>query len=139
MVDIVVNLTKNLAPVNGLTDDPEITIRRLDTGAAVVSAAAMTDQSSDGLYTYSFTAVDGLNYSFLIDADPSVTSQVDNRYHNGSFNSDELLTRELAEADQFFDQSAGLLHYYRRGTTTDLIPAKSVTGEEVTADVTIQE
>ena len=34
--------------------------------------------------------------------------------------------QELLEADHVFDQSAGLLHYYRRGTTIDLIPAKTV-------------
>lgn len=37
-----------------------------------------------------------------------------------------LLISELLEADHFFDQSAGLLHYYRRGTTTDLITPKVV-------------
>lgn len=39
---------------------------------------------------------------------------------------DVLLSKELLEADQVFDQSAGLLHYYRKGTTTDLIPPKTV-------------
>jgi hypothetical protein len=33
---------------------------------------------------------------------------------------------ELLESDQVFDQTGGLLHYYRKGTTTDLIPAKTV-------------
>lgn len=37
-----------------------------------------------------------------------------------------LLSRELLESDQVFDQSAGLLHYYRKGTLVDLIPAKTV-------------
>lgn len=37
-----------------------------------------------------------------------------------------LLISELMEADQVFDQTAGLLHYFRKGTTTDLIPPKTV-------------
>lgn len=36
--------------------------------------------------------------------------------------------QKLLEADQFYDQSEGLLHYYDRGTTTDLIPAKTIAG-----------
>jgi outer membrane murein-binding lipoprotein Lpp len=36
------------------------------------------------------------------------------------------LAQELLEADQSFDKDAGLLHYYRRGTTIDLIPPKTV-------------
>lgn len=39
---------------------------------------------------------------------------------------DITLSKELLEADQVFDQSAGVLHYYRKGTTTDLIPPKTV-------------
>ncbi len=50
-----------------------------------------------------------------------------------------LLATELMQADQFFDKSTGLLHYYRRGTTVDLIPPKAVAGETVLNDVTIQE
>jgi hypothetical protein len=50
-----------------------------------------------------------------------------------------ILVRELMEADQFFDKSTGLLHYYRRGTTVDLIPPKQVTGELVPNDVSLLE
>ncbi len=39
---------------------------------------------------------------------------------------DALLARELLEADQVFDESAKLLHYFRKGTVVDLIPAKTV-------------
>ena len=85
MTDIAVRTTLNGAPVNGLTDDPEITIERVDTGAAVVTNAAMTDQGANGLYTFTFTPVAGLRYSFLIDADPNATSQVDERYSDGAF------------------------------------------------------
>jgi len=139
MVDIAVNLIKSDVPVNTLATIPVITIRRTDTGAAVVTTAAMSDQGSDGLYTYSFAATDGLNYSFLIDADPVVADQVDTRYHNGALSSDELLTKELAEADQFFNKGTNQLHFYRRGTTTDLIPSKTVTGEQVPGNVNLAE
>jgi hypothetical protein len=50
-----------------------------------------------------------------------------------------ILARELLEADQFFDKSTGLLHYYRRGTTVDLIAPKNVTGELVPNDVSLLE
>lgn len=46
-----------------------------------------------------------------------------------------LLSVELQEADHYFDQANGLLHYYRRGTTIDLIPAKTVTGFTAPGDV----
>ena len=88
MTDIAVRLTSSGAPVNGLTDDPEITIQRTDTGAAVVSGSAMTDRTTGGLYTFNFTPVAGLNYSFIIDADPNVTGQVDTRYHEGAFDNE---------------------------------------------------
>lgn len=49
-----------------------------------------------------------------------------------------LLAVELLQADQVFDQTAGLLHYYRKGTTTDLIPAKTVVTTQ-TADTSLTE
>lgn len=49
------------------------------------------------------------------------------------------LAVELMESDQFFDISTGLLHYYRKGTTVDIIPPKTVAGADVTTDVTITE
>lgn len=50
-----------------------------------------------------------------------------------------VLAAALMQADQFFDKDTGLLHYYARGTTTDLIPPKTVAGEQVADDVSIQE
>ena len=88
MSDVAVRVTASGLPVNGLTDDPEITINRVDTGAAVVSGSAMTDQGSGGLYTFNFTPVAGLRYSFIIDADPNVTGQVDERYFDGAFDNE---------------------------------------------------
>ena len=85
MTDIAFTATLAGAPVNGLTDDPEIRIRRLDTGALVVTDDAMTDVGADGLHTYSFAPVAGLRYSFLIDADPNGSGQTDVRYFDGAF------------------------------------------------------
>lgn len=49
------------------------------------------------------------------------------------------LAVELMESDQFFDINTGLLHYYRRGTTIDIIPAKAVAGAQQISDVTIEQ
>lgn len=57
----------------------------------------------------------------------------------GVSQTDVAAIRELMEADQFFDKSTGLLHYYRKGTTVDLITPKSVLGEQVPTDVSILE
>jgi hypothetical protein len=52
---------------------------------------------------------------------------------------DVQLAKALLEADHFFDKTGGLLHYYYKGTTTDIIPAKTVSGEQVTNNVTLTE
>lgn len=49
------------------------------------------------------------------------------------------LINDLQEADLSFDQSAGLLHIYKRGTTTDLIPVKTVAGVSVAQDTSLTE
>jgi len=43
----------------------------------------------------------------------------------------------LMESDQFYDVSTGLLHYYAKGTTVDLITPKNVAGAVGLVDVTI--
>ena len=88
MTDIAVRVVSGGAPVNALVDPPELTINRVDTGAAVVSGAAMTDQGTGGLYTATFTPTAGLRYSFIIDADPNATGQVDVRYFDGAFDNE---------------------------------------------------
>ncbi len=88
MTSIAVTLTKNGQLVNGLTDDPVITIRRQDTGAAVVTNDPMTDSGADGEYRYTFVPAAGLDYHFIVDADPNQTNQVDARYFDGSFNNE---------------------------------------------------
>lgn len=52
---------------------------------------------------------------------------------------DIQISKALLEADHFFDKTGGLLHYYYRNTTTDIIPAKTVSGEQVTNNVTLTE
>ena len=86
MSDIVIQTTLNDAPVNGLTDAPEIDIIRLDTDTVVVTGAAMSDVGAGGFYKYAFTGgVEGVTYAASIDADPNVTGQVDNRYYSTTF------------------------------------------------------
>jgi len=54
--------------------------------------------------------------------------------------SDELtLVKELMESDQVFDNTSGLLHYYRKGTLVDLIPPKIVSGSKVGQDSSLEE
>lgn len=93
MIAITVQVVNGAAgPVNGLADDPEITIRRIDTGAIVIAAAAMTDLGGGGGYRAIFSpTIAGLAYFADIDADPNVTAQVPpgNRYYASGFD-DEL-------------------------------------------------
>ena len=89
MTQIVLQVKNGGVAVNGLVDDPEITIIRLDTDAVVVNAAAMTDQGAGGLYRFSFTPVAGLEYSFAIDADPNATDQVDERNAFGAIDNEQ--------------------------------------------------
>lgn len=94
-IRVQVQVTNNSVPVNGLTDDPEITIRRVDSGAIVAGPSAMTDLGGGGGYTFSFTpSVADLAYFFDIDADPNVTGQVTSfeRFYGGNFDDrvDEL-------------------------------------------------
>ena len=89
MTDIVIQTKSGGVAVNGLTDDPEITVLRLDTDAVVVNAAAMSDQGAGGLYKFDFTgAIAGIKYSFSVDADPNVTGQVDDRNYFGAFDTE---------------------------------------------------
>ena len=88
MTDIVIQTKSGGVAVNGLTDDPEITILRLDTDAVVVNAAAMSDQGVGGLYKFFFTPLAGIQYSFSIDADPNATDQVDDRNYFGAIDNE---------------------------------------------------
>ena len=90
MPNIVIQTKLAGVAVNGLADDPEITILRLDTDAVVVNAAAMTDQGAGGLYRFDFTTgLAGIEYSFSVDADPNATGQVDDRNYFGAFDNEK--------------------------------------------------
>lgn len=76
---------------------PTIRIRRNDTGALVVTDAAMTELG-DGLFRYDFDPpVDGISYSARADGDPIAALQVPavQRFQYGGVNNrlDELWTR----------------------------------------------
>jgi len=87
MPEILAQIRNDGVPVNGLTTAPRITIRRADTGTAVVTAQSMTDLGADGHYRYSFTPDAALDYAFSIDADPIAAGQVKSgeRYFSGGF------------------------------------------------------
>jgi hypothetical protein len=86
-MDILVQTQLNGVAVNGLTDDPEITIVRLDTDVVVVNGSVMSDVGVGGLYKFKFgnLAVIGVHYAFFVDADPNGNGQTDQRYYAGSF------------------------------------------------------
>ncbi|HET6417635.1 MAG TPA: hypothetical protein VFG22_15160, partial [Polyangiales bacterium] len=73
--DIVAFVTNNDAPLTSPTDEPTIRIRRLDTGALVVTDQDMTE-IGDGLWSYSFDESSLLTYGVRVDADPAASSQV---------------------------------------------------------------
>ena len=96
MAELIVRVMNGTTPAPGLADDPEITIRRTDTGAAVVSGSAMTDLG-DGLYRFSFTPSGVLNYGWVVDADPNVTGQVpsQSRHYDGVLSCEGVQLAEL--------------------------------------------
>lgn len=113
-VRIRVTIASSAVPVNGLVDDPEITIRNAATGAVTQAATAMTDRGADGLYTfdYTFAKTDGDTFSFLIDADPNATTQVAaaDRYYDGALEVD--LKEKLLENRQVLNATTGKVELY---------------------------
>jgi hypothetical protein len=57
----------------------------------------------------------------------------------GDVAADVSQVRALAEADEVFDHATGLLHTYRRGTTVDLIPPKTVAGTAQSTDSSLRQ
>lgn len=70
-------------PLTSPGDLPEIQIRRVDTQAIVQAFTAMTE-IGDGMYSFNFAPSATLDYTFTVDADPSVTGQASPRYFGGS-------------------------------------------------------
>lgn len=79
MATIVASFTSLGVPATGLA--ATIRVRRTDTGALVVTDAAMTEQG-DGAYAFSFAPTDGLDYS--IRADGTATLPASERYAFGA-------------------------------------------------------
>lgn len=103
-MDIFATIFDSAVPQNGLADDPEIQITD-DTGTIVQAFVAMTDLGQDGKYLRAFTIPDvARSYTFLVDADPSVTAQIPSadRFYFGAFSGEaDILTVEtdLANLD----------------------------------------
>lgn len=84
--DITVYFTNAGVPLTSPTNVPTISIRRTDTGALVVTDAAMTELGG-GLYRYTVTGLDPqLDYVARADADPLGSGQVTaaERYAHGA-------------------------------------------------------
>ena len=109
---------------------PTVRIRRLDTGALVVTDAAMAE-IGDGVYSYDLTTVATLEYSIRADGDPLGALQVPvaDRYQAGSVSgiSVQAVDVEIGESLDYaknrrrIDFLAGpprqLVLYERDGTT----------------------
>ncbi len=72
-------------------DLPTIRIRRADTQALVVTDQDTTEQG-EGMFTFEFAPVVGIEYVVEIDGDPQVTGQAvkGGRFATGSFAADEI-------------------------------------------------
>lgn len=103
-MDIFATIFAAGVPQNGLTDPPEIQIT--DDAATIVQAfVAMTDLVVDGKHVFAFTIPDvARSYTFLVDADPLVSSQVpaSDRYYFGGFSGEAdiiAVSTDLANLD----------------------------------------
>ena len=83
--NIVACVTNQNVPLESPSNLPTIRIRRLDTGALVVTDDAMTE-IGDGCYVYVFTESNLLEYSIRVDGDPTAADQVtsEERYQFGT-------------------------------------------------------
>lgn len=106
MVDIVAHVFANGVPQNGLTDTPEIQIRRTDTGAIEQAFTAMVDDGADGQHRFVFAIpATTRSYAFIVDADPLASVQVPagDRYYTGAFDGKIDTLSELTQADILSD------------------------------------
>ena len=74
MAEFIASFTNQGVPLTSPATVPQITIRRVDTGAVVVSAAAMTE-IGDGNFKYTFDPISTLEYSAMADGDPLAAGQ----------------------------------------------------------------
>ena len=97
---IVAHFTNVGVPVTAPGDVPTIRIRRTDTGALVVTDAAMTELG-DGGYVYEFTEAALLDYSIRADGDPTASGQTTaaERYAFGGLDADIIRKALLNRAE----------------------------------------
>jgi hypothetical protein len=97
MAEIVAHFTNQGVPLVAPGNAPTIRVRRTDTGALVVTDAAMTELG-DGNFRYTFVPVATLEYSVRADGDPTAAGQTtaQERYQFGALSG---ITDERIEAD----------------------------------------
>lgn len=76
MAQIYARILNGNAPLTSPGTLPTITIFRSSDDTAVVSASSMVEVGQ-GLYRFEFASVDGLEYGYVIDADPAGAGQVE--------------------------------------------------------------
>ena len=101
MVEIVAHFTNGNVPLTSPGTVPTIRIRRIDTGALVVTDSDMTELG-DGSYQFTFAPVATLEYSIRADGDPAAAGQVTpgERYKFGDLSGiteDRIATIELLD------------------------------------------
>ena len=75
MAEIVAHFTNGNVPLTSPGTVPTVRIRRIDTGALVVTDSDMTELG-DGSYQFTFAPVATLEYSIRADGDPAAAGQV---------------------------------------------------------------
>ncbi len=83
---VVAFFTNDAVPLTAPSQAPTVRIRRADTGALVVTDAAMTN-IGDGLFAYDHTVTISAPHTWRADGDPTAAGQVtaQERYVAGSF------------------------------------------------------
>lgn len=103
-VEIVAKFTNAGVPLVAPGNLPTIRIRRIDTGALVVTDLAMTELG-DGAYRYAFTTSGLLEYSVRADGDPTASGQTTaaERYAFGAVGTEIVRKALLNRAETTLD------------------------------------
>ena len=119
-VQIVAAFQNAGAPATGLA--ATIRVRRIDTGALVVTDSAMTELG-DGLYSFDFTSTFDETLDYAIRADGTATLADVDRYKFGSLDANSFQTDELHQEAfnrKETDPGAGTITVYERDSSTVL-------------------
>lgn len=105
-MEVTAFFTNNNVPLTSPGTLPTIRIRRIDTQALVVTDASMTE-IGDGNYSFTFTPLEGVEYTVRADGDPLDNGQVKRgeRFVAGSLNGDD---EDLGEKVRDIWQNEGL-------------------------------